>query len=284
MPKPESQIPLGTYDVFRDVQSWDERTASQWASALNLRASADDQKTLRSKLLDLAQLQLNQTAVEIGCGTGSLLLDLASAVGRSGRVVGVEPQPVFAAFAKKLISEHNLDDLISVITDSAEHLPLSDAIADSCIAQTVLIHLPPEICQQALKEMVRIVKPGGRVLSADQDGDTWIINHPERELTRRIIQFNSDQRYADGWTGRLLESLFRNAGLINVKALPHVHIDRNADSYLFGMAKRIAEAAKDKDILKEDEYILWSDRLEETARKGDFFSSINYYCCMGSKP
>lgn len=284
MSKPTNPIALGTYDVFRDVRGWDESTASQWAAALNLRASADDQKSLRSKLIDLAQVQQSQAVVEIGCGTGALLLDLASAVGLSGRVTGIEPQPVLAAFAKQIISEQNLSGVISVITDSAEHLPLPDKTADSCFAQTVLIHLPPDVCQKALNEMVRIVKTGGKIISADQDGDTWIINHPERELTRRIIQFNSDQRYADGWTGRRMESLFRSAGLINVKAVPHIHIDRGADSYLFGMAKRIAAAAKDTGVLQEDEYRLWSEGLLETAGKGDFFSSINYYCCMGFKP
>lgn len=284
MPKPDSRIALGTYDVFRDVRSWDEKTASQWAAALNLRASADDQKSLRSKLIDLAQVLKNQKVVEIGCGTGALLLDLASAVGTSGRVTGLEPQPVLADVAKQIITEQNLSDVISVITDSAEHLSLPDAMTDSCFAQTVLIHLPPDVCLKALKEMVRIVKSGGKIISADQDGDTWIINHPERELTRRIIQFNSDQRYADGWTGRRIESLFRRAGLINVKAVPHVHVDRGADSYLFGMAKRIAAAAKDTGVLQEDEYLLWSEGLEETAQKGEFFSSINYYCCMGLKP
>lgn len=284
MPKTDSRIALGTYDVFRDVKSWDEKTALQWAEALNLRASADDQKSLRSKLIDLAQVQQNQTLVEIGCGTGALLLDLASAAGTSGRVVGIEPQPVLAAFARQVIAEQKLNDVVSVMTDSAEHLPLADAMADCCFAQTVLIHLQKDVCLRALQEMVRVVKSGGKIISADQDGDTWIMNHPERELTRRIIQFNSDQRYADGWRGRLLESLFRSAGLININAVPHVHIDRGAGSYLFGMAKRIAAAAKDKGVLKEEEYIIWSEGLDETAQKGEFFSSINYYCCVGFKP
>lgn len=284
MPKSDSPIPLGTYDVFRDVKSWDDKTAKQWAEALNLRSSADDQKSLRSQLIKLADVKLNQTVVEIGCGTGALLLDLASAVGPGGRVIGIEPQTVLAEFAKKTSGELNLSDIITVITDSAEQLTLPDAIADSCFAQTVLIHLQPEICLKALKEMVRIVKNGGRIISADQDGDTWVINHPERELTRRIIQFNSDQRYADGWTGRRLESLFRSAGLINVKAVPHVHLDRERNSYLFGMAKRIAAAARDKGVLREEEYLLWSDGLEKVTENGEFFSSINYYNCIGFKP
>ncbi|MGE5682031.1 MAG: methyltransferase domain-containing protein [Bacillota bacterium] len=284
MPISDSPIPLGTYDVFRDVKSWDKQTANQWAEALNLRSSADDQKSLRSQLLKLADVKLNQTVVEIGCGTGALLLDLASAVGPNGRVIGIEPQTVLAEFAKKTSGELNLSDIITVIADSAEQLTLPDAIADSCFAQTVLIHLQPEICLKALKEMVRIVKNGGRIISADQDGDTWIINHPERELTRRIIQFNSDQRYADGWTGRRLESLFRSAGLINVKAVPHVHLDRERNSYLFGMAKRIAAAARDKGVLQEEEYLLWSDGLEKVTENGEFFSSINYYNCTGLKP
>jgi ubiquinone/menaquinone biosynthesis C-methylase UbiE len=67
-----------------------------------------------------------------------------------------------------------------------------------------LIHVPGDILPQLFAEVKRVLKPGGRFISVDQDGNTWIIDHPQRTLTRKITQFNSDYRYADGWTGRYL--------------------------------------------------------------------------------
>jgi ubiquinone/menaquinone biosynthesis C-methylase UbiE len=88
-------------DPFRDVSRWDEDTSREWVGLLNQRASASDQIRMRSELLRVAQIEEGDTAVEIGCGTGALLVDLARAVGESGRVVGVDPQPHFVEAARE---------------------------------------------------------------------------------------------------------------------------------------------------------------------------------------
>lgn len=44
--------------------------------------------------------------------------------------------------------------------------------------------------------MTRVVRPKRYVMSVDHDSDTWSIDHPDRDLTRAIIHFNSDQRFA----------------------------------------------------------------------------------------
>lgn len=146
-----------------------------------------------------------------------------------------------------------------------------------------LIHLPQDVLEQTLAEMVRVVRRdgSGRVVSCDQDGDTWAIDHPDRELTRRIIRFNSDQRYADGWTGRKLHRFFRAAGLKNVQVETLVHVDTEKSSYLFGMAERIANAAAEAGEISVEESLKWIEQLNESAAAGNFFSSINYYICVG---
>ena len=64
---------LGKHDPFRNVDSWDESTAAEWAAALELRASADDQKEFRRRIRTLAHLKPGDHVVEIGCGVGALL-------------------------------------------------------------------------------------------------------------------------------------------------------------------------------------------------------------------
>jgi cyclopropane fatty-acyl-phospholipid synthase-like methyltransferase len=92
----KNTTPLGFYDAFRDMESFSDETAQLWAEVLNLRADSEDQKKLRKIILDAAKLKPDATAIKIGCGTGALLCDLAQTVGQSGRVVGLEPQKVFA--------------------------------------------------------------------------------------------------------------------------------------------------------------------------------------------
>lgn len=277
----DPSTPLGTFDAFRGVTAWNDETAQKWIDALNLRATARDQHALRSLLLELASLAPGDAAVEIGCGTGALLCELARVVGRGGRVVGVEPQPLLAEAARQRVAAAGLAAIAAVECTTAEQLPIDCGAVAACLAQTVLIHLPDDVLRRVLTEMARVVRPGGRVVSADQDGDTWTIDHPDRELTRRIVRFNSDQRYADGWTGRRLRRLFRAVGLEAVDVRTLVHVDTEAGSYLFGMAERIAGAAMDVGAIAVDEGRTWLDQLRRSAAQGDFFSSINFYVAVG---
>jgi ubiquinone/menaquinone biosynthesis C-methylase UbiE len=274
-------MPLGKHDIFRNVVEWDDAVASDWAAALELRASAADQQAIRRKMLALAGLRPGDTVVEIGCGVGILLSDCAAAVSPGGRVIGIEPQPVFAARARARLSGLRCDCRTEVRSDSADALEIRDALADACVAQSVLIHLPEPAIRSAIREMARVTRPGGRVVSVDQDGDTWVIDHPDRDITRRIVRFNSDQRFADGWTGRRLRRLFEECGLGNVTVDVWTHADTERPSYLYGSCVRLARAAEEAGYISADQCSRWLQSLDELASRGQFFSSISYFAAVG---
>jgi len=276
------QLQIGELDPYRDVKNWSHDQARVWAQALEARANSLDQQRLRHHLIDLTNLESGDLAVEVGCGTGNLLLDLAKAVGSNGKVLGVEPQRELAALAHRKLCVTNV--AFEILDASAEHLPIADGIAATALAQTVLIHLPLAAALNALREMARVTCIGGRVISVDHDGDTWIIDHPDRELTRRIIQFNSDQRFADGWRGRQLRRLFLEAGLEEVEVHPWVHADTECPSYLFTLAERIATAAGLAEAITRQECESWLDALLSTVKCGRFFSSLSFFIAVGVKP
>ena len=274
---------LGGLDPFRTVASWDAATADGWAAALDQRASGADQVRLRAVLRELAALRPGDYAVELGCGTGVLLAELAATVGRTGRVLGVEPQPAFADAARHRGAAVPGGATVTVQTGSADHIPAADATVDACLAQTVLIHLPDPLLRATLTDSWRVLRPGGRFVTADQDGDTWVVDHPDRETTRRIVAFNSDQRYADGWTGRRTARLLGEAGYQDVSAQVLTHLDTAPDSYLFGMSMRLARAAEEAGAIDPGRDEEWIAALQEQANAGAFLSSITYFLCVATR-
>lgn len=276
--------PIGEYDAFRNVENWSVEQARYWTELLNQRTTAPDQVALRAYIVEQSGLKSGETALEIGCGTGQLLSELAFATGPSGCVFGLEPQPFFVKEAKRNISEQKLTATTRILSGRAENIPLSDASIDICVAQTVLIHIPPDLLPKVFAEVKRVLKPGGRFISVDQDGDTWIIDHPQREITRKVIRFNSDYRYADGWTGRYLKRLFRQNGFGNIHIQSWTHLDTERESYLYEMAHRIAQSAREHEVLTQGEYAKWLNELDKQTLEGNFFSSICYFCCSGKKP
>lgn len=137
-----------------------------------------------------------------------------------------------------------------------------------------------------LPEELRQAASSRKSLSSEESSAATIESFParrvpDRKLTRRIVRFNSDQRYADGWTGRRLRRFFRAAGLKETEVETLVQVDTEKSSYLFGMAERIANAAAEVGEISPQECRKGLEQLNESAEGGNFFSSINYYICVG---
>jgi ubiquinone/menaquinone biosynthesis C-methylase UbiE len=273
----------GPPDLWTDSANWDDATARRHAERLDRRADVPDFMAMRALVLRLAALQPGDTAIEIGCGTGFLLSALAHAVGPDGHAIGIEPQPTFVVLARQRLAHAGFSNRAEVRQSSADRLDLPAASANACIEQTVLLHLPPETVSRALAEMIRVTQPGGRIVSVDQDTDTWIIDHPDRALTERLARFGTAERL-DGWMGRKLPRLYHDAGLQGVTIHPIVQMDTEPHSYLYTSAVRQAESARDNGALTADEAARWIAQLAELAARGRFFASMTYFACVGIKP
>jgi ubiquinone/menaquinone biosynthesis C-methylase UbiE len=273
-------LPPGSQDDFGRVDRWDEARARSWAEALELRAAGLDQVRLRAEILAAADVRVGQVVVEIGCGTGPLLPALVEAVGPSGGVIGIEPQPMLASVARERTASEG--DRCEIRVETGSETALGDGAADVCIAQTVLCHLPEHVRQATLARMLRLTRTGGRVVGADQDAETWVVDHRDRDLTRRLVQFYADQRFADGWTGRRLRSLFLQVGLIDVRTSVLVVVDTSVESYGFRIAIDRARAAAAAGWITESELDGWVRALEEDAAADRFFSSLNFYVAVGT--
>ena len=263
-------------DPFQRYAAWDETTALRWASVLDQRAADPQQVALRGGILAAADLVPGQVAVEVGCGTGPLLAGLADAVGPTGRVLGIEPQPTLARIAADRLGER-----ATVCLGAGSALPVASGVADVAVAQTVLLHVPRAALPGTLAEMVRVVRPGGRVISVDQDMDGWLIDHPDRETTTRLLRCNTVHRYGEGWAGRRMPALFRAAGLRDVRVEATTHIDTARGSHLhnnmLGMLAELVAAG----LFDERDADRWRDQLEA---QPDFFSALAYYRCTGTVP
>jgi ubiquinone/menaquinone biosynthesis C-methylase UbiE len=122
-------------------------------------------RELRQRTADLAQLQSGETVLDVGCGTGTLALEVARRVGRAGRVAGVDPGTEQIARARAKAARRNapIEFQIGVI----ERLPFPDRSFDVVFSTLMMHHLPAPLKRQGLAEIARVLKPGGRLVIAD---------------------------------------------------------------------------------------------------------------------
>lgn len=99
------------------------------------------------------------TALDLGCGTGRALPALRSAVGPTGRVIGLDMTPQMLDAVRASGRDH---DATALLLGDAQRLPLVDASVDAIFAAGLLNHLDNQ--SAGLRELARVTKPGGRLI------------------------------------------------------------------------------------------------------------------------
>jgi SAM-dependent methyltransferase len=151
--------------------------------------------------------------LDVGCGTAVFARRMAEEVGEEGRVLGVERDPAQIAEAKRLAKGD--DARVEIRQGDALALPLREeeqASFDVVHARFLLGHLPDPI--GAVRQMMKAVRPGGRVVLTDDDHETLRL-HPEPEGFARLWEayWRELERLGnDPFAGRKLVALLHGAG------------------------------------------------------------------------
>ena len=103
--------------------------------------------------------------LEVAIGTGRNLPHYLAGV----TVTGIELSPAMLAIARQRASDLGRD--VDLREGDAEHLPFSDASFDTVVCALSLCTIPDPA--EALGEMRRVLRPGGRLLLLDHIGSTW---------------------------------------------------------------------------------------------------------------
>lgn len=139
-----------------DAQSYDD--VAEAFDALSERYNAP----FAARLLELAEISPSDQIVDVGAGTGLLTLAAARAVAGRGRVLGVDlSEGMLHVARERAVREGLAADFRPM---DAERLELEDATCDVVLSLFALLHFPDP--GRALREMKRVLKPGGRLALA----------------------------------------------------------------------------------------------------------------------
>lgn len=183
-----------------------------------------------SRLL-AAGLRPGARVVDVGCGSGATIPAMLELIGPSGQITAVEPNDDRLDDARKLTS----DDRVAFVKGSLPDTKLPSACADFVWSQFVFEYLPEPAA--GLEEMIRIARPGGKVVVSDIDGaglGLWPVPDVVQAGFPRFLKALAKTGF-DIEVGRKLFTMFHRAKLTQIRVhLSHLYLAAGtADRRLF---------------------------------------------------
>lgn len=257
-------------------QSWQPEYVRQnlesQAGYLSRVAATEVAQRVAAQTMQMLALQPGRRALEVGCGNGVFLPRLAEAVGSTGQVVGVDHAEAFVTQARDRMEQAGLSAQVQVQVADAYRLPFEAGSFDAAHCERVLMHLTDPTA--ALREMARVVRPGGKLVAVEPDWSSLRIDHPDPEALAHVYE-RMKRRHRDANIGLALRWLMVDAGLSHVTPCPlAAPVTDFALLSLYGfdfaqtMEELIAEAAMPEARLRAV-----VPAMEEASRTGRFYAN-----------
>lgn len=224
------------------------------------------------------------TAVlDVGCGPATDTLPLAELVGAGGQVAGVDQDAAMVAEADRRAAAAGVGARVEHHVADATALPFAAGRFDAVRCERLFMHLPDPA--GALREMMRVLRPGGRIVVMDTDWGTRSVDTPETELERRMARVLAERCLVNGYSGRRLYGMMIRAGIADpvVDVVP-LHV---TDYGLWRLLSRLdlaGEIAVREGAMTADQVRRLDESWRSLGEAGTFFALTNMVMVTGVKP
>ena len=227
----------------------------------------------RTRTLAALQLQAGEQILDVGCGMGLLSRDLALAVGRSGRVVGIDNSSPMIALAQRRCADM---PQITLREQAAAPCPEVDNVYDAITCTQLLLYLPN--VQDTLSELHRVLKPGGRIAIVETDWRGVIFNTQDDALTRRLFASWESSVPSPHLPGRL-RGLLYGVGFSNVRveAIPIINTCYLPDNYSVGMVDYMLRTELEAGTISQAAADTYVADLKQRSDAGEYFFCVNRF-------
>jgi len=261
---------------FADIDSVPAPLAALLIGALQRMAEDAEIQRVRRAALELLAPAPGQRLLDAGAGTGEAARQLAALVAPTGSVVALD----LAAVTVRAAQERHDGSAVEYRTGDITALDFPDGSFDGVRSERVLQHLPDP--DQAIGELVRVTRPGGRVCLIDTDWESVALDGMPAELVAelRAYFFRQTVTHHRGM-GRTLRRRLVQAGLVDVTARPvalYFPTPAAAEAVLPFVDERVPTEAKlFPDGLREP----WFAALARAGARGEFLATLTIWVACG---
>jgi ubiquinone/menaquinone biosynthesis C-methylase UbiE len=226
----------------------------------------------RRLVREAVAVQPGERILDVGCGPGYYVAELAEQVGAAGHVSGIDPSgPMLAVAARRCAELTNAD----VQEGDATSLPAGDADFDAVLSVQVFEYLPD--VEAALAEVHRVLRPGGRVVLWAVDWSTVSMHARDRDRCERVLRA-WDQHVADPVLPRTLAPRLRAAGFQDVRMEGHTFATSEFTPEAYGGSLIGVVEPFVTQLGHEDDARAWAAEQRELGEAGEFYFAVVQAC------
>lgn len=250
---------------------FDEKTARQ----LSMIYQTEDIKEMQRQYRAWFDPKPGETILDVGCGTGVNVLAISKLVGAAGKVFGIDNSEAMLAVARDKASAENVEYRLMAV----EAMDFADNSFDGVVCTQVLGYVANPVL--VIQSLLRLAKPAGRVFIAETDWDTLAYSIPDKELQRKVTLSFTDH-HGDGWVGRRLYALCRQAGASEIELHPYVihNAEYSIRKYGGPLSYVIRDYLLRSKKCAEEEVKRWCQSLSDAFDDHTYFFSLNRFVCI----
>lgn len=229
-------------------------------------------------LLEALAIVPGESVLEVGCGSGVIMRELAQRTAGANRLIGRDMNPYLLREARALARREGLLDQIDFGEGRAEALPLANGAVDVALSSTVFEEGDADLM---LSEIVRVTRPGGRVgiVVRAIDMPFWV-NLPLEPALKAKVDAPGIIGGGAAPKGVGDASLYRRLaglGLTGLKCFPQLVSVVPGSERIERYQQQILAA------LDPAEAATWRQAVAAAEADGTFFIAQAYHCAVGTK-
>jgi len=230
-------------------------------------------------LLDALAIVPGESVLEVGCGSGVIMRELARRTGGANPLIGRDMSPYLLREARALAGRAGLLDRIDFGEGRAEALPLPDGAVDVALSSTVFEEGEADLM---LSEIVRVTRPGGRVgiVVRAIDMPFWVNLPLDPALKAKVDApgIIGGGAAPDGVADMSLYRRLAALGLQGLKCFPQMVAVVPGSERIERYQQQILAA------LTPAETATFQQAVAQAEADGTFFIAQAYHCAVGTKP
>ena len=254
---------------------FDENTAK----ALEVIYGTRDVVRRRSLVHEAIAAAPGERILDVGCGPGFYVAELLEQVGPDGHVCGIDSSaPMLAIAARRVDGYENVE----LLEAPATALPFESDSFDGAISVQVLEYI--DDVALALRELHRVLRPGGRLVVWDVDWETVSMHSADPQRMKRVLEA-WDRHLVHRSLPATLAGSLRDAGFTDISLAGHSFAtgEFTPDAYGASLVGVVTNYLAGLDDFADDDAYAWADEQRALGEQGEFYFACVQVCFSATR-